>query len=76
MRQNHRLCLIAALTLLLAGPAAIAQIDSANVTGGQIQGTVADGIVAFKGVPFAAAPIGGLRAELVLRKIWDSLRTE
>jgi para-nitrobenzyl esterase len=61
MRQTHRLCLIAALTLLLVGPAAIAQIDSANVTGGQIQGTVADGIAAFKGVPFAAAPIGDLR---------------
>lgn len=61
MRQNHRLCRIAALCLLFAVPAAFAQIEGAAVTGGRIQGTVADGIAAFKGVPFAAAPTGDLR---------------
>ena len=61
MRQNHRLCRIAALCLLFAVPTAFAQIEGAAVTGGRIQGTLADGIAAFKGVPFAAAPVGDLR---------------
>jgi para-nitrobenzyl esterase len=36
-------------------------INSADVTGGRLQGTVADGIASFKGIPFAAPPIGELR---------------
>jgi para-nitrobenzyl esterase len=41
---------------LLQPAAPIATIDS-----GQLQGVVADGVVSFKGVPFAAAPVGELR---------------
>jgi para-nitrobenzyl esterase len=61
MQQNHQRCLIACLTLLLAGPAAFAQINSAQVTGGAVAGTAVDTIAVFKGIPFAAAPIGELR---------------
>ncbi|HTV80516.1 MAG TPA: carboxylesterase family protein [Steroidobacteraceae bacterium] len=56
-----RRTLLAALALVLAAPIASAQIDSATVTGGRIAGTVADGVGVFKGIPFAAAPVAGLR---------------
>src|SRR5262249_13954680 len=35
--------------------------DTITVTGGQIAGSAADGIRAFKGIPFAAPPVGELR---------------
>ena len=35
--------------------------DVVRVDGGQISGTTADGVRVFKGVPFAAAPVGELR---------------
>ncbi|HTY93104.1 MAG TPA: carboxylesterase family protein [Steroidobacteraceae bacterium] len=61
MRHNLGVRLLAGLAALLAGPAAFAQISTATVTGGAVQGTVSDGIAAFKGIPFAAPPVGPLR---------------
>jgi para-nitrobenzyl esterase len=37
---------------------ALAQISKARVTGGEVQGVVVDGTASFKGIPFAAAPLG------------------
>ena len=48
------------LTVLAATPAA-AQITEVAVTGGRVAGTVANGITSFKGIPFAAPPLGELR---------------
>jgi para-nitrobenzyl esterase len=48
------------LTVLAAMPAA-AQITEVPVTGGRVAGTVANGIASFKGIPFAAPPVGDLR---------------
>jgi para-nitrobenzyl esterase len=45
---------------LIAG-AADAQIREAKVTGGTIAGTAADGLSTYKGIPFAAPPVGALR---------------
>jgi para-nitrobenzyl esterase len=39
----------------------LAQIKTAKVTGGEVQGVVTEGISVFKGVPFAAPPVGDLR---------------
>jgi len=36
-------------------------ITAAKVTGGQVEGIVADGLSIFKGIPFAAPPVGELR---------------
>ena len=39
-------------------PTALAQVPSARVTGGEVQGVVMNGIASFKGIPFAAPPVG------------------
>ena len=38
-----------------------AQVKDVDVTGGKVSGVVANGIVSFKGIPFAAPPVGALR---------------
>ena len=49
------------LLLVLAAPCAMAQIQSAKVTGGEVQGSLKDNVASFKGIPFAAPPTGDLR---------------
>jgi para-nitrobenzyl esterase len=50
------------LTLAAAcGSRAEAQITTAKVTGGTVQGVIAGNVVSFKGIPFAAPPTGDLR---------------
>lgn len=53
---------IAALMLLLAGAGqAAAQAPTTTVQQGRVAGVSADGIDSFKGLPFAAPPVGDLR---------------
>jgi para-nitrobenzyl esterase len=49
--------------VLVAGLAsgAAAQADLVRIESGQLRGVVADQVVAFKGVPYAAPPVGDLR---------------
>jgi len=44
----------------LVGPATAA-IEQADVTGGTVRGMVDSGVASFKGIPFAAPPVGNLR---------------
>jgi para-nitrobenzyl esterase len=43
------------------GSAALAQAPVVKVEGGRIGGAAADGVVSYKGIPFAAPPVGPLR---------------
>jgi para-nitrobenzyl esterase len=55
----RRIALI--LLALLPVDAALADITQAKVTGGAVSGTAENGISMFKGIPFAAPPVGDLR---------------
>jgi para-nitrobenzyl esterase len=53
--------LIAVFLTAVFAQIAVSQIQTAKVTGGEVQGVVTDGISVFKGIPFAAPPVGDLR---------------
>src|SRR4029079_17458722 len=52
---------IGCVGIALACATLIAAPESIAVDGGQIAGTSADGVRAYKGIPFAAPPMGDLR---------------
>ncbi len=52
---------IAVLGVLVAASAALAASDEVKIDSGRLKGAVKDGVTAFKGIPFAAAPVGDLR---------------
>ena len=52
--------LVAVASLWVAQPTH-AQVKDVDVTGGKVSGVAANGIVSFKGIPFAAPPVGALR---------------
>jgi para-nitrobenzyl esterase len=47
--------------VLMGARAGVAQLQTAKVAGGQLEGVVSGGVAAFKGIPFAAPPVGDLR---------------
>jgi para-nitrobenzyl esterase len=53
--------MIPAALLLAAVSPAFAQITTAKVTGGEIKGALDNDLSVFKGIPFAAPPVGDLR---------------
>ena len=59
----HR-ALAAVATVLVLGAGAARSADAptvATIETGQLQGAVKDGVLSFKGIPFAAQPVGDLR---------------
>jgi len=60
MRQRVLATALTVVLALIGGPA-YAQIGEVDVTGGRVSGVVTNGIVAFKGIPFAAPPVGDFR---------------
>ena len=52
---------VALLGVLMAASAAVAASEQVKIDTGQLKGVTAEGVVAFKGIPFAAPPVGDLR---------------
>ncbi len=64
-----------ALALATAAAPAMAQIAEAKVTGGRVAGTIVNGVSQFKGIPFAAPPVGNLRWKAPQRvNTWSGVR--
>lgn len=62
MKSKYCKLLFPALVLFLCAAIPLsAQISTAKVAGGMVEGIVKDGIASFKGVPFAAPPVGEFR---------------
>ena len=59
-RTSALLVTVAAAWFCAALPAR-SQIQEARVTGGDVRGVVKDGVASFKGIPFAAPPLGEWR---------------
>jgi len=60
LRRRFSWLIMVILCVAAANPARSA-IEYAQITGGRVQGEVYDGLASFKGVPFAAPPLGALR---------------
>ena len=57
----QKVSILAALAAAIFVFDANAEVREAGVTGGRVAGVSADGVVSFKGIPFAAPPVGPLR---------------
>jgi para-nitrobenzyl esterase len=73
MMRRHFLAFAFALAIV---PFAIAAApDTIKVDGGQIAGTTANGVRVFKGIPFAAPPVGDLRWKAPQPVVaWDGVK--
>ncbi len=60
--SSQRVCAaISCACLFASGDLAAQTAPTATVTGGEIKGVLEDGEAVFKGIPFAAPPVGDLR---------------
>jgi len=61
MEATMKKGLLAIILTIAFAQLSVSQIQTVKVTGGEVQGVVTEGISVFKGIPFAAPPVGDLR---------------
>jgi para-nitrobenzyl esterase len=61
VKATMRMIIVAAAFALAASVACAASGETVKIDTGLVSGVVADGVESFKGVPFAAPPVGALR---------------
>ena len=61
MNRNRLLSVLSMALIMATAQTALSQIRTAKVTGGEVQGVVSGDVASFKGIPFAAPPVGDLR---------------
>jgi para-nitrobenzyl esterase len=59
--KRFRSMIVALTAIICVAVPVMAQISTARITGGMIEGVVKEGVASFKGIPFAAPPVGELR---------------
>ena len=73
--MSRMLLLLVAVWPLLAARPVFSQIETATVTGGKVKGVVQDRVASFKGIPFAAPPVGDLRWKAPQAVVpWEGVR--
>src|ERR1700735_976151 len=74
-RWDPGLAILFVFFCVAAANSSLAAIEYANITGGRVQGEVKDGLASFKGLPFAAPPVGALRWRIPQPVIaWSGVR--
>jgi para-nitrobenzyl esterase len=61
MVKRGEILSLAVIILFSVARPAVTQIRRAKTVGGEVEGTVSENIASFKGIPFAAPPVGNLR---------------
>src|SRR6266699_4917625 len=61
MKRNSCLLVLSWFIMMIVAPNAPARADPIQISGGLISGTVVGGVQAYKGIPYAAPPVGDLR---------------
>ena len=59
--MKNNIFLVMMLVLMIAGSCIAQQPVPVKVDGGLLQGTTEDGLTVYRGIPFAAPPVGDLR---------------
>jgi para-nitrobenzyl esterase len=79
MRERSGMAPRVFLVAMIFGGVALAQtqtVKAVKVESGLVQGTVEDGLAIYRGIPYAAAPVGNLRWRAPQRApTWDSVRS-
>ncbi|HEU4391427.1 MAG TPA: carboxylesterase family protein [Blastocatellia bacterium] len=76
MKKNGLLTLLSILLVFAAAESAVSQVKTAKVTGGEVQGVFTGDVASFKGIPFAAPPVGELRWKAPQPvKAWTGVKT-
>jgi para-nitrobenzyl esterase len=75
MKRSYPRLAIMIIFCVAAANSARAAIEYANITGGRVQGEVKDGLASFKGLRFAAPPVGALRWQVPQPVVaWNGVR--